>query len=368
MKATAAVLREIDQPLSIEEVELDELQDDEVLVEIKGAGICHTDMTAIDGTVPLPLPTVLGHEGSGVVAAVGAAVTSVAPGDHVVLSFGHCGECRICSAGRPAYCELFAPLNYFGTRLDGSVTLHGHDHGEDVHGNWFQQSSFASRAIAKATNTVKVPDDVPIELLGPLGCGIQTGAGTVLNVLRAREGEGIAIFGLGGVGLAAVMAAKAVGCAPIVAVDTNPGRLALATELGATDVFDPARHRDLVWDVMQIAAPGLDHAFDTVGTGPVVRQCLEVLRSPGHAATVGFQGLENEITIDQGHLMLGRTLSGVIEGDSDPQQLIPELIAMHRAGRFPFDRLIETFPFERINDALAASTAGRVVKPVVVFA
>ncbi|MDX8150399.1 NAD(P)-dependent alcohol dehydrogenase [Patulibacter brassicae] len=365
VKATAAVLREIDAPLSIEEIELTDLQDDEVLVEIKGAGICHTDATAIDGTVPLPLPTVLGHEGAGVVSAVGADVTNVAPGDHVVLSFGHCRECDICTGGRPAYCELFAPLNYFGTRLDGTTTLQKGE--EEIHGNWFQQSSFASHAIAKAANTVKVPDDVPIQLLGPLGCGIQTGAGTVLKVLRAREGDGIAIFGLGGVGLSALMAAKAVGCDPIVAVDTVASRLELATELGATHVFDPTATKDLVWDIMQVSAPGLNLSFDTVGTETVVRQCLEVLRSPGHAATVGFQGLENNIQIDQGHLMLGRTLSGVIEGDADPQEFIPEMVRMHQEGRFPFDRLIETFPFERINDAFAASHEGRVIKPVVVF-
>jgi aryl-alcohol dehydrogenase len=365
VKATAAVLREVDQPLSIEEVEMDELQEDEVLIDIKGAGICHTDMTGIDGTVPLPLPSVLGHEGSGVVAAVGSAVTTVKPGDHVVLSFGHCGECDTCTGGRPAYCELFAPLNYFGTRLDGTTTMHQGE--EEVHGNFFQQSSFASRAIAKATNTVKVPDDAPIELLGPLGCGIQTGAGTVLKVLRPRAGQGIAIFGLGGVGLAALMAAKAVGCDPIVGIDTNPGRLEFAKELGATHVFDPTKTGDLVWDMQQITATGLDFSFDTVGAGPVVRQALECLRSPGHAATVGFQGLENEITIDQGHLMLGRTLSGVIEGDADPQQFIPEMIEMYQDGRFPFDRLIQTFPFAEINEAIASSSEGRVIKPVVVF-
>ena len=365
MKATAAVLREIDQPLSIEEIDVAELQEDEVLIDIKGAGICHTDMTGIDGTVPLPLPTVLGHEGAGVVAAVGSAVTNVAPGDHVVLSFGHCGECDVCTGGRPAYCELFAPLNYFGTRLDGTTTLHKGE--EEIHGNFFQQSSWASRAVAKATNTVKVPSDAPIELLGPLGCGIQTGAGTVLKVLRPRPGQGIAIFGLGGVGLAALMAAKAAGCDPIVGVDTNPGRLDFAKELGATHVFNPKETKDLVWDIQQVTATGLDFSFDTVGTEGVVRQTLEVLRSPGHAATVGFQGLENNISIDQGHLMLGRTLSGVIEGDADPQQFIPEMIELHREGKFPFDRLIQTFPFAQINEAIKSSADGKVIKPVVVF-
>ncbi|WP_036725162.1 NAD(P)-dependent alcohol dehydrogenase [Patulibacter minatonensis] len=365
MKATAAVLREIDQPLVIEEIEVSELQEDEVLIDIKGAGICHTDMTGIDGTVPLPLPTVLGHEGAGIVAAVGSDVTTVAPGDHVVLSFGHCGECDVCTGGRPAYCELFAALNYFGTRLDGTTTYSKGD--EEVYGNFFQQSSWASRAIAKATNTVKVREDAPIELLGPLGCGIQTGAGTVLKVLNPKPGQGIAIFGLGGVGLAALMAAKAAGCDPIVGIDTNAARLEFAKEHGATHVFDPTATKDLIWDIQQITDTGLDYSFDTVGTEGVIRNTLEVLKSPGHAATVGFQGLENNISIDQGHLLLGRTLSGVIEGDVDPQQFIPEMVEMYLDGKFPFDELIKTFPFEQINEAVKSSADGEVIKPVVVF-
>lgn len=365
MKATAAVLREIDEPLVVEEIEVGEIQEDEVLVEIKGVGICHTDATAIDGTFPMPLPAVVGHEGSGIVKEVGSAVTSLAPGDHVVLSYGHCGECDNCTTGHAAYCELFAPLNYFGTRLDGTSPLSKGD--EEINACWFQQSSFASYAVAKAVNAVKVDDDVPIEILGPLGCGIQTGAGSVLQVLQAKKGDGIAIFGLGGVGLAGLMAAKSVGCDPIIAVDTNAERLELSKTFGATHTFNPTETKDLVWDIMGIAAPGLDLVFDTVGAGPVVRQCLEVLGSPGHCASVGFQGLENEITIDQGHLLLGRTLSGVIEGDVDPQVFIPRMIEMYKAGDFPFDKLIQTFPFEKINEAFKSSHDGQAIKPVVLF-
>jgi aryl-alcohol dehydrogenase len=362
---TAAVLREPGAPLSIEEIELDALQADEVLVRMRGVGICHTDVAAQQGVIPLPLPTVLGHEGSGVVEAVGEAVTHVVPGDHVVLSYDHCGECQWCRRGRSSYCEMFAAVNYFGARLDSSLTMH---QGEDeVFGSFFGQSSFAARAIASARNTVKVPADLPIELLGPFGCGLQTGAGSVMNVLRPDPGEGICVFGLGAVGLSAIMAAAALGCDPVIAVDPNAERRALAEGLGATATFDPAASHDLVWDIMAVAAPGVHHSLDAVGTGPVIRQALEVLRSPGHCVTVGFQGLEHEITIDQGHLLLGRRLSGVIEGDADPQEFIPKLIDLHREGRFPYERLVETFPFEAINDALEASESGRVVKPVLVF-
>jgi aryl-alcohol dehydrogenase len=363
--ASAALLREVGAPLEIEEVQLCAPGEGEILVRMRGVGICHTDISAAQGVIPIPLPGVLGHEGSGVVEAVGPGVDTLAVGDHVALSFDHCGECPQCSGGHPAYCELFGPLNYFGTRLDGSVTMHQGD--AEVHGNWFGQSSFATHAIADVHNAVKVPDDLPLEILGPLGCGLQTGAGSVLKVLAPKAGEGIIIFGLGAVGLGAVMAAKAAGCDPIIAVDLNAKRLELATELGATHELNPAETDDLLWTVQEMAAPGVHHAFDAVGTGLVVRQALESLRAPGHCVTVGFQGLENEITIDQGHLLVGRTLSGVVEGDADPQTFIPELIALYREGKFPFDRLVKTFPFSEINAAIHASETGEVVKPVVIF-
>ena len=363
--ATAAILEEVDAPLQLHQVEIDAPRENEVLVRMRGVGICHTDVSAAHGLIPLPLPAVLGHEGAGVVEAVGPGVDSLAVGDHVALSFDHCRDCPQCSGGHPAYCQLFAPLNYFGERMDGSVTMRRGE--EEVHGNWFGQSSFATHAIASINNAVKVPADLPIELLGPLGCGFQTGAGSVLNVLGAKSGEGIIIFGMGAVGLGALMAAKAVGCDPIIGVDLNPARLAIATEFGATDTINPNETDDFLWRVQELAAPGLHYSFDAVGAAPVIRQALESLRSPGHCATVGFQGLENEITIDQGHLLLGRRLSGVVEGDADPQTFIPRLIEFYRDGKFPFDRLVQKFPFEQINEAIAAAESGSVVKPILVF-
>src|ERR1700730_4355871 len=179
MIATAAVLRELDEPLSIEEIEIGELSDGEILVRICGAGICHTDISAAHGSIPLPLPSVLGHEGAGVVEEVGPGVVKLAVGDHVALSFDHCGECTQCASGHPAYCEVFGAMNYFGRRMDGTVTLGKGQ--EEIHGSWFGQSSFATHAIANERNAVRVPTDLPLELLGPLGCGLQTGAGSVFN-------------------------------------------------------------------------------------------------------------------------------------------------------------------------------------------
>lgn len=362
--ARAAVVRAPGEPFTIEDVTLSELQRDEVLVNVKGVGVCHTDISAAAGVVPIPFPTVLGHEGSGVVAAVGPDVTSLAVGDHVAISFNHCRSCDVCTGATPAYCELFAPLNYMGSRLDGSATLHQGD--QPMHGNWFGQSSFATKLIANERNAVKVPNDLPIELLGPFGCGLQTGAASVLNVLQPKPGDSIAIFGLGGVGLAAVMAAKSADCSTIIAIDLNPARLDLAKELGATHTINPGED-DVVAAVTEIAPLGVNHSFEAVGIGPVIDQAVKVLRSPGHCVTVGFNGLQHDITIDQGHLLLGRRLTGVIEGDADPQEWVPRLIEMYRNGEFPFEKLIQTFPFEKINEAVEASKNGSVIKPVLVF-
>jgi aryl-alcohol dehydrogenase len=357
----SALLRERNQPLYIEEVEATALQPDEVLVKIAGTGICHTDLSAIDGTVPFPLPAVFGHEGAGLVEAVGEAVTTVAVGDHVVLSFDSCRRCSACMSGHPAYCELFPALNYVGSRLDGSPTMQ--QGSDDVHGSWFGQSSFGTHAVASARNAVKVDQDLPLELLGPLGCGLLTGAGTVLKVLRPQPGQSIGVWGIGTVGLAAVMAANAAGCETIVAVDMNSDRLAIAKEFGATHVFDPTEHTDLVAEIGGQVG-GLDYTVEAVGLDSVIRQALETLRSPGTCATLGLKSLKNEILIDQGHLLLGRTLTGVIEGDADPHTFIPELIELWRAGKFPFEKLIQTFPLDKINDAIDSFRSGLVVKPV----
>ena len=356
-----AVLEETGIPPRILEVEHTELRPGEVLVRISGVGICHTDLTAIDGQLPLPLPMVLGHEGSGTVEAVGPDVRSLQVGDTVVLSFASCGECRSCSAGRPAYCARFAPLNYSGVRPDGSTTLRAGE--QDVHGSWFGQSSWGTHAVADERNTVRVDLDAPAHLLGPLGCGLLTGAGTVMNVLRPEPGQSIGFWGLGTVGLAGVMAARAAGCEQIVAVDLADDRLELARELGATHTFNSSDVDDVPRAIRKTAG-GLDLAMEAVGLGAVVRDALASLRSPGVCATVGLQGFTNDITIDQSHLLMGRTLTGVIEGDSDPHQLIPLLVAEWRDGRFPFDRLVTEYAFDDIATAISDLRAGRVVKPI----
>ncbi|PTR24055.1 aryl-alcohol dehydrogenase [Rhodococcus sp. OK519] len=364
--ATAAVLRAYDEPLRLESVRIPEVRADEVLVRIHGVGICHTDLTAAAGGVPFPLPGVLGHEGSGVIAAVGEGVTGLAPGDPVVLGFDSCRHCRNCSRGRPAYCEHSAAFNYGGTRADGSTTLTDAD-GAALHGNWFGQSSMCSYAIASARNTIRLPSDVPVALAGPLGCGLQTGAGTVFNVLRPEPGSTIAVFGLGAVGMAAIMAARIAGCETVVAVDPLQSRRALALELGATTALSPADVDDVGRAVRRESSGGVDFAVESVGTEAVVRQALSSLRTPGNCATLGLRPGRNPVTVDQGHLLHGRTLTGVIEGDADPLKFLPTLVDLWRQGRFPLERLVQTFPIARIDDAVAAARSGEVVKAVLTF-
>ncbi len=242
MQITAAVVEDADAPFVLGDIEIAEPREGEVLVRIVAVGVCHTDLVARSGGYPTPFPCVLGHEGSGVVHSVGPGVTKVSPGDHVVLTFNSCGSCTNCRRGAEAYCVQLPVLNALGRRADGT-TAYLRDE-QPISGHFFSQSSFATFSLATERNVVKVPTDLPLQLLGPLGCGIQTGAGTVLNSLAARPGESIVITGTGSVGLSAVMAARIAGCDPIIAIDLLPERLKLAAELGATHVIDgslPAR-------------------------------------------------------------------------------------------------------------------------------
>lgn len=358
MRATAAVLRAADAPYRMEEVTLDEPGMGEVLVRIVGVGLCHTDL--LPRVAPgMPLPIIPGHEGAGVVEAVGAGVHDVAVGDHVVLSFTSCGSCTGCLAGRPAGCDTFFARNMSGRRLDGSTSAVDAN-GTRIAARWFGQSSFATHSVVAARDVVKVDSALPLETLGPLGCGIQTGAGAVLNSLAVEAGSSFAVFGAGGVGLSAVMAARVAGAARIVAVDLNPARLDLAAELGATHVI-AGDSGDLARQLRK-ATGGADYALDTTGVPAVISAAIEALQPAGVCGLVGVQ--QGDLRINPMHLATGRTIRGIIEGDAVPRLFIPRLIELWRQGRFPFDTLIETFPLEAINDAERAMHTGKVVKPV----
>jgi aryl-alcohol dehydrogenase len=359
----AAVVREARQPLTIEKVRLGELRHDEVLVRIVATGVCHTDMVVRDQFFSSPLPAILGHEGGGVVEAVGQDVTSVAPGDHVVMSYMYCGECYLCESGHPAHCQHVGPINFGGGRLDGSTSATDLN-GSVVHDHFFGQSSFAEYSIASHHNVVKVPKDLPLDILAPLGCGLQTGSGAVLNALKVRPGSAFVAFGTGAVGLAAIMAAGIAGATKIIAVDVNADRLALALELGATHTVN-SREVDPVATIMEITQKGADFSLECSGRAEVLRQAVDCLGFFGTCGIVGATPEGTEVPIDVNSVMIpAKRIMGIVQGDVIAHTFIPTLIEFYRQGKFPFDRLIKHYDFEQINEAIADSESGRTIKPV----
>ncbi|HEY1839454.1 MAG TPA: NAD(P)-dependent alcohol dehydrogenase [Mycobacterium sp.] len=363
MQISAAVVQEVGGPFTLREVDLQEPAPDEVVVQIAGAGICHTDIAVKEGHLPFPLPGVLGHEGSGTVVSVGADVTTVAVGDNVAISFNSCAACSRCAKGEPAYCHNFLEYNFSGVRTDGSSGLAAG--GTKLGANFFGQSSLATHALAHERNVVKLPPEAPVELVGPLGCGIQTGAGAVLNSLDVQPGATVVVAGAGAVGLSAVMAAVVREASSIIAVDLHESRRALATELGATHAVDP-HAGPLADQIREIAPAGADYAIDTTAVTPVVEQLLASLGVRGMLGLIGVPA-DPQAVFSVGLFqppLLGLTIRGIVEGDADPQIFIPYLLALHDQGKFPFDRLITTMPLAQINEAVEAQHRGEVLKAV----
>jgi len=358
LKISAAVTHQQGEDFQIEQVELAEPQANEVLIRIVATGVCHTDAVARDLGLT-PYPVVLGHEGAGIVEKVGAGVKHVEPGDHVVISYASCGHCENCLTGHPSACVDFNLLNFGGEMEDGSHRLHQHDKELST---FFGQSSFATYAIAHERNVVKVDKDVDLALLGPLGCGIQTGSGTVLNKLRPAFGTSIAVYGCGAVGLSAIMAAKIAGCKEIIAIDVHDNRLELAKELGATLALN-GKKVDVVQEIKEATGGGTHYAVETTGVPPVVRQSLHALRPLGISAIVGVTP-EMNFDVHNDIMAEGKTMVGVIEGDAVPQLFIPQLVEYYKKGLFPFDRLVKFYQFQEINQAFEDSKTGITIKPV----
>jgi len=354
----------------IRDIVVDEPREREVLVRVVASGVCHTDATIkaawLDPEAP---PIVLGHEGAGVVEKVGSEVTRVAVGDRVLMSFNSCGRCGACQAAHPAYCDHFNDLNISFTgsvRPDGTSGLTDTD-GSPLAGAFFGQSSFAGYALAQERNVVAVDaaDDDELAVLAPLGCGIQTGAGAVLNELVPAPGDTVAVFGTGAVGLGALMAAKLSAAAHVVAIDIVPSRLELARELGATHTIDGSAV-DVVRALREIGGGGVQVAVETTGVPAVQRQATEALASRGGLALIGAR-LGADYTVPVQTLLAGRRVRGVVEGDSDLVTFLPALVQAYRAGRLPIDRLITQYPLSEIDQASADSAAGVTIKPVLRF-
>ena len=343
-KITAAVVRQAGGPFQLEPATLRCPGSDEVIVEVKATGMCHADIVVRDQGIPVPLPLVLGHEGAGVVVEKGTDVRNLDIGDHVVLTFAYCGQCAPCSSGHPPYCEHSFQLNFT-------------DH-------FFGQSSFATHAVCNQRNAIRVRKDVRLESLGPLGCGVQTGAGAVMNSLNVGPRSSFAVYGAGAVGLSGLLAAKIRGASTLIAVDIVDERLKMARELGATHVID-GRAEGALNRVKDASHGGVDFILDTSGVPAVIEQAIAALAPMGRLGLVtGFPGTKAAFDINyifQG----GRIIQGIVQGDSLPHRFIPYLIDLYASGDFPFDKLIRYYEFSDINQAAADSHSGKTVKPVI---
>ncbi len=375
MKTRAAVLYTMghptpyveSQPLVVEEVDLTGPGPGEVLVEITGAGLCHSDLSVIDGSRPRVMPMVLGHEAAGIVREVGPGVQDLAPGDQVVFSFVPvCGRCLPCATGRPALCENGARANVAGTLLNGS--RHFRDAaGRDLN-HHLGVSAFSHFTVAAQESLVKIDPTVPPEIAALFGCAVMTGVGAVMNTARVEPGASVAVFGLGGVGLSAVLGAQAAGAYPIIAVDILDAKLTLARELGATHTVNAARE-DPVAAVKALTQGGAHYALESVGNERVLIQAYEATRRGGTTVTIGLPHPSRQFAVPAVSLVAEeRTVKGSYMGSAVPRRDIPRFIALYQAGRLPVDRLLtRTIRLEEINPAFDALARGEAVRQVVRF-
>ena len=363
MQAQAAVMPERHGRWTIETLDVAEPGPREVRVRVVASGICQTDVHARDGFFPIPCPAVFGHEGAGVVEQVGSAVTTLKPGDHVIMANPSCGACPDCLAGFETYCSNAPALKQSGYRADGA-SLSFSRGGEPVYGSFFQQSSFASLTIAMERNTIRAPDDAPLDILAAFPCGVNTGAGAVLNVLKPQPGDSYVAFGAGTVGFAGLLAAKLAGCAPIIAVDLFDDRLALALELGATHAVN-AKHPQLVDEVKRLAGGrGARFCLEAAGFPEALRAAVGVLAPRGTTCLVGSARAGVEAQLEMRAIQQGRVVRGCVQGESDVQTFLPRLIDLYRDGKLPIDRLVRRYPHAAINDAVADMLAGSTIKAV----
>ena len=365
MKAFASVTHKPGQ-LSLEEVELSAPKASEVLVKTIACGVCHTDAAALHLFIPVTLPIILGHEGVGIVEEVGSEVTSLKKGDRVILSFPSCGKCDYCNEDHPYACDNMNTLFFDGTYNDGTKRI---SQNETEVSSFFGQGSFADHVIIDARNAVKVDIDNDDDLanLCSLGCGVQTGAGAVLNKIKPKKGSSIAVFGCGGVGMSAIMAAVIAECSTIIAIDVVPSRLELAKELGATHVINSSE-TDPVTEIKKITVGGAHNSVESSGIAKVTLQALACLRREGMAVLLSVTGPE-EISIPLEALILNpsATLTGLSEGASNPQTFIPELVRYYKEGRLPVEKLVKFYDFKEIEKAFEDSHNGTTIKPILRF-
>jgi Zn-dependent alcohol dehydrogenase len=375
MKVRAAVLREMgltapyedSKPLTIETVELAPPGTGEMLVRVLAAGLCHSDLSVIDGSRPRPMPMVLGHEATGEIVELGSDVSGFSVGDRVVFSFvPMCGHCEPCAAGRPALCEPGAQANAAGRLLgDG---MHWHDAKQRPLLHHLGVSGFAQYIVTSAHSAVRIDKDLPPEIAALFGCAVMTGVGAVINTAHVAPGESVAVFGLGGVGLAALLGARAASAYPLIAVDVVPEKLALARELGADFVVDPSRE-DAVAAIREMTRGGVMHAIESVGSEKVLAQAYASTRRGGTTVTVGLPAPQQMLSIPAVSLTAEeRTIKGSYMGSAVPSRDIPRYVALYRNGRLPVDRLLShRLGLDDINLGFDRLKRGEAIRQVVLF-
>lgn len=366
MQIQAAIATKPENPIEIRTYELEPPRADEVLVRMVASGICHTDIAVKDQDVKLPLPMILGHEGAGVIEAVGPGVEHLRVGDHVVLSGDSCGICNKCQQGKTSYCDQFVERNLTGCRVDGTSPIHNHDHetsADPVNGRFCGQSSFATHSVTSTRSAIAINKAYPLELMGPLGCGLTTGVGTVMNALQPAPGASIVIFGVGTVGLAAVMGAVLCGCTTIIAVDPVSSRREMALEMGATHALDPSDSA-IGDELIGLTRGGADFSVECSGVPKAVDAAVACLGRPGMCAQVGATPAGTIHPLDMDHLGFGRGIKGVVLGDANPQTFVPYLSDLHAQGKLPYERFVSFYDFADINVAIDDSKRGDVIKPI----
>lgn len=367
VKITAAVAVKAKSPLEFRELELADPEGNEILVRTVATGICHTDLLLRDGIFGPPAPVIPGHEGVGIVEAVGSEVQGLKIGDAVALSQSSCGFCSDCRRSHPMNCRNYTQYNLTGVRPNGKKAIICEDAAINIKSNFVGQSSFATHILATENNAAKLPStNFDLTNAAPLGCGMATGAGTVINAMKPDIGSSIAIFGAGAVGMAAVMASKVRRCGTIIIVDLNERRLAMAKELGATHAIK-GRDPDVVEQIQKLTDGGADFSVDAVGVIPAILNAIKCTRAGGHTVLLGLDALGRDIPIPLDLMVFNRKIQGAILGDQIPQLFIPQMVELNQAGLFPFEKLVTKYPFEKINEAIADAEAGRVIKPVIVF-
>jgi S-(hydroxymethyl)glutathione dehydrogenase/alcohol dehydrogenase len=352
----AAVLREVNKPLSIEEITIDEPGAGQVLVKTAASGVCHSDLHFIEGLWPIPTPAVLGHEAAGVVEKAGEGVSYVEPGDLVVLLFvPFCGGCRFCATGQPYLCAQ---------GRSRAQTLHI---GDQAVAPFLSMSSFAEYMVVPENGLVKIRKEVPLESAALVGCGVMTGVGAAINTAKVEPGTSCAVIGTGGVGLNVIQGCALAGAERVIAIDIHPNKLEMAREFGATHFIDASKE-DAVAKVRELTDGGADYAFEAIGLPAAITQAFDMVRRGGEAVVVGMAPFGSEATISAPAFLTEKTLKGCTYGSTRPRYDMPRLLDLYMAGKLKLDELVSrTYPLEGINDAFAAMKNGEVARSVIVY-